>query len=198
MLPEFPNLQMDLSTLVREFVVAKKRQLLGGLGDVPNHHIFEGHRNSITREDGERELTGMAEGHAEIRIPFDEFPTLELEQLLKKFASIAQQLAQAQSDHMFATIAKSSAKVGNEIDAKGQKFSADLYLKVLEKLWIDFEPDGSARIPTLHINPQMQETVKQVLEELQNDPKLKRRFEKIIEQKQREWRVREASRELAG
>ena len=198
MLPEFPNLQIDLSTLVREFVIAKKRQLLGGLGDIQSHHVFEGHQNSITRENGENELTEMAEGHAEIRIPFDEFPNLELEQLLEKFEAIAQQLAQAQADYMFATIAKGTAKVGNNVDAGGQKFSADLYLKVLEKLWIDFEPNGKPKIPTLHISPQMQEAVKEVLENLHHDPKLKGRFEKIVDQKQEEWRVREASRELAG
>jgi hypothetical protein len=89
-------------------------------------------------------------------------------------------------------------KVGNTIDGGGQRFSAELFLQVIEKIWIEFTADGSPQMPTVHISPNQTDDVKRTIERLESEPELKKRFDAIMIKKREEWRAREADRKLVG
>jgi hypothetical protein len=84
------------------------------------------------------------------------------------------------------------------MDAKGHKLTASLYLDMIDKIWLDFEPDGSPKLPTMVIHPDLRQRAQDISTELQTNPDYRDRFAKIIERKREEWRAREANRELAG
>jgi hypothetical protein len=198
MLPQFPDLQRDLAKRVTEYVVARKNSIAGPLGEIPNHQLFEGHEHKIVREDGKHVGTPMVHGTAEVTIGFDEFPTLTLDALLQKFEAMAQTFAETQAKHFYKTVAEGAASVGNTVDGNSQPFSAELYLKALDRVFIEFTPAGDPIIPMVHIHPAMGPRVEAELTRLREEPELAAQYDKIIQKKLGEWRAREASRELAG
>lgn len=97
---------------------------------------------------------------------------------------------------MFTQINEVAEKIGNTMDGHGQPFSAEMYFQLLGKVAVSFNDDGTPRMPTLITPPAMQEKVKEVLNEIENDPKLKERFDQIIRMKKEEWDVSESDRKL--
>jgi hypothetical protein len=166
--------------------------------EIPRHRVFEGDQLTMNRADGSGDSDPFFEAQSDITIPFDEMVTLELPAVLERFEKTAQDLLSQRAKHFFATISAGADKVGNTIDAKGQKLTASLYLDMIDKIWLDFEPDGSPKLPTMVIHPDLRQRAQDISTELQTNPDYRDRFAKIIERKREEWRAREANRELAG
>jgi hypothetical protein len=168
------------------------------LSDVPQGRVFEGRRNVIVREDGSEDETKMREVSAETRIAVDEMRELHLPKLLEKLDATVQEMAATQARHFYETMSEGVEKVGNTIDGGGQRFSAGLFLQAIEKIWIEFNADGSPQMPTVHISPNQTDDVKRTIERLESEPELKKRFDAIMINKREEWRAREADRKLVG
>ena len=93
---------------------------------------------------------------------------------------------------------EATARVGNQVDAGGAPFSADLYFEMLEKLQIDFddlgEPDtGGAR---LVMHPDMAERVIPLMKAWEADETFQQRYRDLMLRKRDEWRDRESNRKL--
>ena len=69
---------------------------------------------------------------------------------------------------------------------------------MMETIWINFNADGTARMPTMVISPSNQESVKAMIQQMENSPELKKRFDYIMTEKREEWNAREADRILVG
>lgn len=177
---------------------ARSKALETVFAEVPRHRVFEGSRTTIARPDGSEDDTPFVEASSEFSISFDELPTLQLEDLLKKLDRIVEDLARQKAEHFFKTIREAAEKVGNTVDGKGQGLSPELYLKVLDTIWVEFESGGKPRLPTLVVGPQQRDTANSMLAELVSNPTLRKRFEGTIEKKREIWRAREADRELVG
>lgn len=140
----------------------------------------------------------MQQFHGEFSIPTKELPATTLDTILAKIDNAAQQIARQVAENIYQTISEAVERVGNTIDAKGQKPSAELILETLAKIQVDFDRDGKPRMPELHIHPTLEEATKLAFEELENNPELKKQFKQTMEEKREEWRAREASRILVG
>jgi len=198
MIPDFAVLKEELNGAITRFMRDRFKFHQGPLSDVPQGRIFEGRRNIIVREDGSEDETKMQELSAETRISADEIRELHLPKLLQKLDDSVKEMAAAQAQHFYQTMSEGVEKVGNTIDGGGQPLTAELFLQAMEKIWIDFNADSSPQMPEVHISPNQTDNVKRMIERLESEPHLKRRFDQIMLKKREEWRAREADRKLVG
>jgi hypothetical protein len=140
----------------------------------------------------------MFQASAAFEIKAAEVPTMTIDVLVERMRHGAQDMAAQISKGSFQSISDAVDKVGNVVNGKGAPFSADLYLEALEKIQIDFGPDGKPRLPTVVVAPSKGPQIPRVLESLEKDPTLSAKFDRLIEKKREEWLVREASRKLVG
>ena len=123
---------------------------------------------------------------------------MTIDVLVERMRHAAQDMAAQITKSSFQSISDAVDKVGNVVDGKGAPFSAALFLEALEKIQIDFGPDGKPRFPTLVVAPSKGPQIQRILESLEQDPQLSAQFHKLIEVKKEEWLAREASRKLVG
>jgi hypothetical protein len=198
MLPEFPLLKEAFTRAVIRVLAERVKMHQGIVGKIGRARMFEGRHNTIIRPDGSEDQTSMNEGRAELRIPLDELKELGLQQLLDRLDEIAKDMARQQSEHFFTTLSEGSKKAGTTIDAQGKPLTPELFLKMIETIWINFSADGTAQMPTMVISPSSEEGVKAMIQKMENSPELKKRFDDIIIKKREEWNAREADRVLVG
>jgi hypothetical protein len=198
MIPDFPVLKKELNRAITRFMRERFKFHQGPLSDVPQGRVFEGRRNVIVREDGSEDETKIREVSAETRIAADEIRELHLPKLLEKLDATVQEMAATQARHFYETISEGAEKIGNTVDGGGQRFTAELFLQAIERIWIEFNADGSPQMPTIHISPNQTDDVKRTIERLESEPDLKKRFDAIMTKKREEWRAREADRKLVG
>jgi len=198
LLPEFPTLEDEFNRAITRYMRAKAKTLEAVFAEVPHHRIFEGREIRITRTDGTEETSPFVEASSELTISFDELETLDLPSLLKKLEANVEKVVEQKTKHFFQTISEAVERVGNTIDGKGQGLSAELYLQVVDKIWIEFDADGRPKLPTLVVHPDQRDAAARMHEELVSNPVLRRRFQEILERKREIWRARETDRELVG
>jgi hypothetical protein len=198
MLPDFPMLKHDFERAITRFMRARSRQYEGPIANVPKSQVFEGHETAIVRIDEKEDITEIIEARAELQIPFADLPRMQLLDLLGRLDEVVKEIAATKAKHFYETIAKASQRAGTAVDAKGSRLTAEYFLDGLEKVWIEFKSDGTARMPELVVGPALADDARQVLARLKSEPELQRRFNEIMIKKREEWRAREANRELVG
>jgi hypothetical protein len=198
LLPDYPNLKSDLAAHLHRFLRMRHDLYLGPLSRIARITFREGQTYSLTRSSGEEEPGEFKEAAASITIKDAEVPSMTLESLLLRFDNAAQDMARQQAKGVYGSIAKATEKAGNVFDAGGQKLTAEMILEVLSKIQIDFNRDGSPRMPEMHIHPNLSDAVRLAGAELERNPALKRQLRQLLEEKKEEWRAREANRRLVG
>jgi hypothetical protein len=195
-IPDFPVLKEAFSRAMSRYM--KMRMDHGPLAQVPRGRVFEGGQNVLVREDGSREETQMYEAGSEVRISADEIRSLHLPNLLQKLDAAAEEIVSKQAKNFYETISKGVEQVGNTLDAGGRRLTVELFLEAFQKISIDFNPDGSPQMPTVHISPGQKDDVTRMVQRLETEPALKQSFDDLIASKREEWRAREANRKLVG
>jgi hypothetical protein len=183
---------------MERFVQERSKFHQGQIGRIPNSRIFEGENNSIIRPDGAEEVNPMTTSSAELIVKGSELKDLDLNTLLQKLDYLAIDMAKQRSKITYSSLQNGIETVGNTIDASGKKLTPELLLQMLEKIFLDFRPDGVPILPTLHIHPSMKESVEQLLKAMDENPKYADCFNAIIAKKREEWNAREADRSLVG
>jgi hypothetical protein len=168
------------------------------LHEVPKYFIQEGNRIVTLRPDGSVDETNLKQASAEMFLKGEEIPSLDPQARFAKLDDMAKEMAKQMSEHLFAEINQAVERVGNVVDRKGKPLDPEAYFEVLEKIWLEFNEDGTPQTLTLVIPPEMQERARQTLELIQTEPALKKRYEELIIHKRIEWRAREAARKLVG
>lgn len=197
MLPDYPTVKRKLATKMQDQLKQEFAQRLGFLNGIDRSIVFEGSRSKIVREDGSVQESDFQEISTALSISTKELESLTPEQMRVKIENAADELAQKQSSLAFETIRKEVEKVGNSFDAKGQPFTAELFLDGLENIEMDFDPvSNKPRLPTLVANPVNIPRMQQELKRLDDDPECRRRFKEIIDRKRSDWVARESSRKL--
>ena len=197
MLPDFPALKQRLLRLAwfehRRQVEADG--LIGAISAVP---YFEGRRFA----------TGDVEGYVEQSVPEVTAIPYEIERsaiidgglsaLSESLKRASELQIQAMHEMLFRKHGEATARVGNQVDAGGQPFSADLYFKMLETVQIDFDDYGRPDISSVRLvmHPDQAQKVQPLMAEWQNDEAFQRRYREIMLKKRDEWRDRESNRKL--
>ncbi|MGH9890766.1 MAG: hypothetical protein ACREA0_02025 [bacterium] len=198
MLPDFPDVKTDLSEQLVIFLKARVDHHLGPLSKIARVRFFEGDRQELIRASGEAEPSGYEEIRSGFGVRDEELPDLTLDALLMKLDQAAEELAQQMGKGLYTKISEAVERVGNVVDAKGRKLEATMILELLSSIDVDFNQDGTPRLPEIHIHPTLSEGIQLAAEEFERRPDLKQQFKEIIDQKREDWRAREASRKLVG
>ena len=98
--------------------------------------------------------------------------------------------------HHFQVLDAAVEEAENVIHAKDQEITPETFLDAMRKISIQFDKDGNPKLPTVIINEKMSDAWRKVIEEAEVNPKHKEEFNKIIEQKRKEYNAEQAGRKL--
>ena len=121
-----------------------------------------------------------------------------IDAFVESFKKSAEIQVQAMHKMLFRKHSEATARVGNQIAAAGQPFSAGLYFKMLETVQIDFDAHGRPDISGVRwiVHPDQAERVQSLMTQWQADESFQRRYKGIMLRKREEWRDRESNRKL--
>lgn len=197
MLPDYVDTKQRLQDVLTRWLRKRVRTHLGPLGEIPRYYVFEGSGTSVIRPDNREDVTKMRRLGSELTVKLDEVPNLTPAEILKRLDRAAQEIADNIARHAYGTMSEVTERVGNIVRTTG-KITPEAILEAFEKIEIVFDEHGEAEMPSIHMHPDAIETLKEALEKLQNVTEYRQRFDEIMLEKKRRWRVREADRKLVG
>ena len=195
MLPDFPKIKnkfkhgidVYMRNLVRQDPI---------FSQIREEMHFEGNRMETKTMDGDVDADGYKEITGEIKINKDEIIEKGPLAFIQNIQQTAEEIKKQKAEMLLKKVSEISAKVGTNVDAKGEPLTFDVFMKVLDKLWIDFDENGNPRMPTLVISPKMAEKMKERIIQWEKDLGCKKRYDALIDRKRREWNDRESHRKL--
>ena len=197
MLPDFPELKR---TIMQE-ASAKIRKLIHQhhpvLAEIRVRTQYEG-RSMRYEQIGYGEKQEDLQAHSfPIDLTIDEVPSLVGDKLEAKLKGLARAVGDHQMKTFMAKHEEATEMTGNKIDAGGKVMDGALLLDVIETLPADFDMDGNI-LPTSKFltHPNMMETYRAAIREIENDAKLKSRHHEIRDKQYSEWIDRENRRKL--
>jgi len=198
MLPDYP----EIKRRIHKSLTTRMQTICNGpppFSDVGRQTLFEGNRNKIVRNDGTISDSTFEEISSKISIDLDNYENMTFDEILNKIDQCALDMAKQQSQYLFQTIDEAVKSVGNTIDCKGEIFNPDHIFRMLDKITIDFNSDGTPNMPLLVVGaPEVGNKWIEVQETIENTPELKKIMEELIDKKRMEWLDRENSRKLVG
>jgi len=196
MLPDFPKLRIELSRKLRSDFEKQTHVQAPLVAEVKVVAQHEGSGGTYEREDGEVKRITPKQVSVPLDWTFSSGPTFTYEEALKIINNAAEKMAREQTRSLFAAVDEAVNEVGNALDAKGQPISAELILKMWERMHFDFDKQGKPKMPTLVFNPIQTEKVKDQLERLHKEPQLIKRRKEIMNAKLVDYYDRESRRKL--
>lgn len=196
MLPDFPETKNLFSRFFRTYMRRKFREV-SPFSVLQTRHLHEGRAMRIIRADQSESTSGMEQLSAHLEIKFDEIENLTLQKAIEKHDAMVVDLVRKQT-HFIRERMTSEIPESQTLDAKGRKFDAQLLIEMLEKIQIEFYPDGRPHELFVDSSLFTPERMAAVEKEIESNPELKRRFDEMMERKKEEWRAREADRKLVG
>jgi hypothetical protein len=86
--------------------------------------------------------------------------------------------------------------VGNVVNNGGKPFSIDSFFEVMEKIQIEFDEFGKPNMPTMVVSSEGAERAKEVIQEAENNPDVKKRMDELLAKKKEEYDAEQARRKL--
>jgi hypothetical protein len=83
-------------------------------------------------------------------------------------------MAKQPHDRFLAEFTRAVRAVGNEFDTKGQPLQPEHIIETLERIHVEFDQTGRARLPTMLIHPDAEPKFKDVFQRLEEDPALRK------------------------
>jgi DNA-binding transcriptional regulator of glucitol operon len=198
MLPDLPKLKRDIRKRLDLYLRRQINARHGVFCEAPKHIIQEGDRMRIAREDGTIDESNLEQASAEMSLRAEEIPHMTIKERMAKLDDVADEIVRQQLKHLFQTVKDVCDKTGQSVDARGKTLDADVVLAIIEKMQLDFDDMGHHKEISVVVPPALTEQMKKVLEQIESDPVLRKRYEDIVMRKRIEWRDREASRKLVG
>lgn len=194
---KYPELESEIQTSLFRFVLQIADQNSPITGDIASHPIFEGDKSEMLREDGDCDEINMREFTTENIIPRKTILYGTLREVVDVFKPIGEAMASDKEKLMLDLMEVTTEKTGNIVDGRGKPLSHEMILEVFEKIQIDFDDNGVAKMPTIVASPAMEKK----FEELFKGPQaaeFQKKFDALMDRKKAEWRAREADRVLVG
>jgi hypothetical protein len=196
MLPDFPKLRIELSRKLRSDFKKQtdlRAPIVAEIKVVAQH---EGKGGSYETEDGEIKRIEPQQVSVPVNSPVASSPSFGYEDALRTIHEAADEMARKQTKMLFATLHEAVEEVGNSLDAEGQPLSAELILKMWERIQLDFDEQGNPKMPTLVFNPIQHQRVEEQFRRLATEPDLMKRRREIMNRQRLDWYDRESHRKL--
>lgn len=129
---------------------------------------------------------------ATFALPFQVIYNTDISEMAFALYSTAEEGLKSLMPQMFANIDKICDDSGNTIDAKGGTFSWDQVMDAIEKMRIDFDETGQARLPTLITSP----AVEKVIAATPMTPEQQVRHNNIIDRKREKFFAQKRIRKI--
>jgi hypothetical protein len=152
----------------------------------------------IMREDGTQEVNPLQKLEAGMEISLKDYEKLTPADMFKRLQEQMQDFQLKKSKALFDKLRKTTEEVGHVSNLHGQPLTGEFLIESYKKLHIDFEGDGTPRMPTIVCGSEAKQVFERAIKEIQDNPELARKFAAVIDEKRREWRDRESSRKLVG
>jgi len=199
MLPDFPKLRRELDgyAMVKLHVMARQIEpILAEIRGITQHEGDVLAYDQLT-QDGVRVVT---EGFNEVRVPFEtkleHVPTLMGEKLDAKLWGIAEHIAGQMAGSLRETLNTATREAGTAVAANGAPMSKDLWLQVMERVEMNFDPKTGRPEQVLWAGPQIIEAMQKAWEEWSQDREFMRKYKDLLARKYEDWRDRESRRKL--
>jgi hypothetical protein len=195
-LPDFPETKRLFARFFQHYM-RRRASELSPFGMIQARYLHEGRGMKIMRADQTESDSRMIQLSTQMEIKFAEIENLTLEAVIQKYDEVILDMVRKQADFI-------RERLGSEIpacqtlEAKGRKFDAQIVLELLEKMHIEFHPDGTPHELYLDGPLFTPDRMAAVQKEFENSPELQRKHEELIARKREEWRAREADRKLVG
>ena len=196
MLPRFPKADKEMRDLFFSQVFDAMHAAAPMLLQIPIRPQREGREGSFQDESGRVRLIDFQHQAAAVQIKAEDARGMTLEQFVEAARKPGTELGTKMASDIYSTISAATEEVGNVINAGGGPFTFDLLLACIEKVQLDFLPNGQARFPELHLGPAAYADVQRQMPVWNKDPECRKRFEEVLRRKREEFLEREARRRL--
>ena len=198
MLPDYTKAKEKVHEKSMNRVEKRSRLHTGPFSQAPIKPIFEGDRLRIERADGSVDDGPIRKFEVKLKISPEEIEQMSPNEIYKKYDDAAAEMGHKLSNHFYKELIKVTEEAGTIVDGKGEPFSMEKYFQMLEKVEIDFKPNGEPELPTIVAGEKLAKKINKILSEAFSNPEYKAKYEEIIKQKRLKWRDRENSRKLVG
>lgn len=199
MLPDFPDEKELCRELVRKRMKSTKDERMHLFGQSDGIACFEGDKFEIRRADGTCDVSEFQRIEVGREWNIEEIESLTIDALVKDADDMAREFGTQQMKHIIETIDDACERVGHVFKhGKDEGGYLEGFFNSLETVHIDFRDDGSPIVPWIMAGSEAAEKLNRVLEMIDEDPTLKRRYDEIMEQQREKWRARESNRKLVG
>jgi hypothetical protein len=172
----------------------RKAREMSPYGMVQIHYLHEGRTMRIVRSDKSESESGLVQMSSGIEFKVDELEELTLDKVVAKIDAMVVDMVRQQVSFVRERLS-SELPESQSVDGKGKKLDGELILQALDRMQMEFYPDGTPHKIFLDAPPEL---IASAMQEIENSPELKKRHEQLIEKKREEWRAREADRKLVG
>ncbi len=163
---------------------------------IPVRPQREGREGSVQDEMGRVRDIDFQRRAGSIQIQTEDARGMSLEDFVNAARKPGTEFGMKIAQDIYSMIETATQEVGNVVSADGKPFTFDLLLACLDKIQLDFLPNGQARFPELHLNPTAYAEVQRQLPDWNNDPNCRERLNKLLQRKREEFLQREACRRL--
>lgn len=196
MLPDFPSVKKEVSDHLLKIFKNFAKQEMGPFSGVAYTMQHEGRKGSYSTMEGKVVNQDYQRMEVAYEIKLSDVPTMTFEDVLKILKEKGGEMGSQMGKYFFKTVNQVIDETGNVVDAKGKPFSLDLMYETLEKMEIPFDENGNPRLPTLVVNPQTMEKVREAIEKEKTEKKYEQRHKQLIELKRKEWNEKQSDRKL--
>jgi hypothetical protein len=124
---------------------------------------------------------------------FSDIQETNIQKSTENLCNIALQMIENVTRDFFSSMGEVMTKTGQVVDGKGKPFNFDLVLDMLEKVLIEFDENGKAKLPYLVGHPQNLAKIT----EFEITEEQKKRLDEIIEKKREEYYATKHYRRLS-
>lgn len=195
MLPDFPKLKKNLEKTFGHYLqdLIRREPLFS---QIKEEILFEGNKLSTQTETGEIETSELRGFKSEFTIKREDVIAKGPKAFIESIRNSAEELSRQRAEHFFNKMKEVTDKTGNVLNAAGHPFTFDMFLEMLNKVWIDFDENGDPYMPSVVVSPEIAAKIKELLPVWQANQEYKKKFDELIERKKREWYDRESNRKL--
>jgi hypothetical protein len=197
MLPDFPEIKGELHFLINQRFRqrVKEGDPVLSLGREQFQHEGMAHRYSTVQ--GTAHDVDYAAAEVAISLTREEIRDLPFPKILERVDRAAEEMCGQMARTIYATLDKTLTEQGRSISSEGKPFSFETFLKSLESLDIDFDPEtGKPYMPSMIMAPDTWESIRQRIPQWEADPDNQKKVDEIMERKRQEWHARESNRQL--
>jgi len=162
---------------------------------IPSIPLFEGEKFGVAK--GEvPEPENLQEVSATLVLENQIVRTTNLFEFKRKLRDFANDMVASVERGFVSTLERQLSEAGQSVNFKGEPFTWEAYVQVLEKMPLQFDLLGRWVPPTIVLHPEQWPHVQRVIADAERDSEKMRQIRDLLMRKKAEFDDREASRKL--